>query len=281
MSEISPLIVLAYLQFLEFSGFSASAMSNHLSAIKTTLALYGLPTLPFSDPWIKCFQKAIVLHKPFKVQLKKVIDIPTLQLFVRLCDSTYMGQIFKAVYTLAFFSFLRLSNLVPHSQKLYSPLYQLARGDIIFAPPGLHILLKWSKTLQSRNVVKVLKIPSLGSNPICPVNAIKNLLSITPGISPLFQYKMSTQWVPLTDTKIRRHFNNILRKLNLHNSNITFHTFRRSGATFAFNSKVNIQEIMSHGTWTSDCVWRYITLDHNASQQVALQFQKLLSTPTS
>ena len=58
MSEISPLIVLAYLQFLEFSGFSASAMSNHLSAIKTTLALYGLPTLPFNDSRIKCFQKA-------------------------------------------------------------------------------------------------------------------------------------------------------------------------------------------------------------------------------
>ena len=258
-------------------------MANHLSAIKTTFSLYGLSTLPFADPRIKCFQKALVLHKPFKFQLKRLIDIPTRQLIVRLCDTTYMGQVFKAVYTLAFFSFVRLSNLVPHSQKLYSPLYQLARGDIIFAPPGLHILVKWSKTLQSRNVVKVLKIPSLGSNPICPVNAIKNLLSITPGHSnsPLFQYKMSTQLVPLTDTKVTRHFSNILRKLNLHNSNITFHTFRGSGATFAFNSNVNIQEIMSHGTWTSDCAWRYITLDHNASQQVALQFQKQLFTPTS
>ena len=182
-SEISPLIILAYLQFLEFSDFSSSAMANHISAIKTTLSLYGLPTQPFADPRIKCFQKAMVLHKLFKVHLKKVIDIPTLQLIVRLCDTTYMGQVFKAVYTLAFFSFLRLSNLVPHTQKLHSPLYQLARGDIIFAPPGLHILVKWSKTLQSRNVVKVLKIPSLGSNPICPVNAITNLLAITPGHS--------------------------------------------------------------------------------------------------
>ena len=157
------------------------------------------------------------MHRPFKFQLKKVIDIPTLQLIVRLCDSTYMGQIFKAVYTLAFFSFLRLSNLVPHSQKLYGPLHQLARGDTIFAPPGLHVLIKWSKTLQSRNVVKFLKIPSLGSNPICPVKAIKNVLSITPGHSnsPLFQYKMSTQWVPLTDSRVWRHFNDILKKLNL------------------------------------------------------------------
>ena len=42
----------------------------------------------------------------------------------------------------------------------------------------LHILIKWSKTLESRNVVKVIKIPSLGSNSICPVNAIKNLLEV-------------------------------------------------------------------------------------------------------
>ena len=145
-------------------------MANHLSAIKTTLSLYGLSTQYFADPRIKFFQKVMVLHKPFKVQL-----------MVRLCDTTYMGQVFKAVYTLAFFSFLRLSKLVPHSQKVYSPLYQLARGDIAFAPPGLHISVKWSKTLQSRKVVNVLKIPSLGSNPICPVKSIKKLLAITPG----------------------------------------------------------------------------------------------------
>ena len=73
--------------------------------------------------------------------LKTIIDIPTLQLMVRHCDFTYMGQVFKAVYTLAFFSFLRLSNLVPHTVKSYSPLYHLARGDIIFAPPGLQSLI--------------------------------------------------------------------------------------------------------------------------------------------
>ena len=131
MSKVSPLIILAYLQFLEFSDFHHQPwqITYHLS-IKTTFSLYGLSTQPFADPRIKCFQKVMVLHKLFKVQLKKVIDIPTLQLIVRLCDTTYMGQVFKAVYTVAFFSFLRLSNLVPHSQ-LYSPLYQLARGHVI------------------------------------------------------------------------------------------------------------------------------------------------------
>ena len=193
-----------------------------------------------------------------------------MQLIVRVSDSTYMGQIFKAVYTLALFSFLRLSNLVPHAAKLYSPLYQLAREDIILTPLGIQLLVKWSNTLQDRNTVKILKIPSLGTNP-------------TPGSSnsPLFQYKKSLAWYPMTDTQVRTHFKGVLKKLNLPDSNLTFYAFQRSGATYAFNSNVDIQEIQSHGTWMSECVWKYITLDHDASHQVALTFQWQLHSPTN
>ena len=258
-------------------------MANHVSAIKAKLSLFGLPIHMFQDPRLKYFQKATTLNRPFKATLKSVIDIDTLHLMVRHCDYTYMGQVFKAIYTTAFFSFLRLSNLVPHTVKSYSPLYHLARGDIIFGPPGAQILVKWSKTLQSRNVVKILKIPSLGKNPICPVQAIKNLLEITPGTEnhPLFQYKTSTGWSPMTDNQVRYHFKLVLKKLNLQSSNLTFHAFRRSGATFAFNSNVGLQHIQIHGTWTSECIWRYITLDHNASDQVPLAFKTHLHLPTS
>ena len=280
---ITALSLIAYLQFLEANHVSAASMSNHLSAIKAKLALFGLPLHPFADPRIKYFQKAMTLHRPLKVTLKKIIDIRTLQLILTACDSTYMGQVFKAVYSIAYFSFLRISNLVPHSITTFSPLYHLARADIIFAPPGLQIIVKWTKTLQSRDAIKILKIPSLGSNPICPVNAVKNLLQITPGSrnDPLFQYKTPKGWVPLTDNQVRFHLKLILKKLGLQDSNLTFHAFRRSGATHAFNSNVQIQEIQSHGTWTSDCVWKYITLDHDASAQVALAFQKQLHIPTS
>ena len=273
--HLSPMILIAYLQLLTTNGSSPPTLANHLSAIKANLALYGLPTQLFQDPRIEYFQKSVTLYRPFNPSLKSIIDIDTLQLIIRMCDSTYMGQVFKAVYTLAFFSFLRLSNLVPHSIKSFSPLYHLARGDIIFAPPGLHILVKWSKTIQDRKHIKIPKIPSLGSNPICPVTAIKNLLQITPGSnnSPLFQYKKSTIWLPLTDNQVRRHFKTILKRLQLHNTTLTFHAFRCSGASFAFNSNVSLQDIQSHGTWTSECIWKYITLDHNASAQVAKNFK--------
>ena len=156
----------------------------------------------------------MALHKPFKVKLKKIVDLHTLQLITRSFDFTYMGQIYKALYLVAFFSFLRISNLLPHSTQSFSPIHQLSQVDLIFAPPGLHIIIKWTKTLQTRDKVKILKLPSLGSNPLCPVLALKNVLSLVPKGKnlPVFQVKTGLKWLSLTDTKARRHFSNLLQK---------------------------------------------------------------------
>ena len=172
---------------------------------------------------------------------------------------------------------------MPHKASTFSPLHQLARGNVIFVPPGILFIIKWSKTIQARHAVNVLKIPSLGDNPICPVKATNNSLSITPGSknAPLFQYKSKMQWQPLKDNQVKRHFAIILKKLNLQNSNPTFYSFQHSGATYTFNSNVHLQHIQSHGTWTSECVWKYITIDQDAIDQVALTFQKQLHLPST
>ena len=282
LQNLTPLIAMSFLEFLVENNLFHSAIANYLSAVKANLALYGLPLYSFQDPRITYFQKSLSLHKTFAPVVKKIIDIPLLASITSICDTMWMGQIFKALYLTAFFSFLRISNLVPHSIKAFSPIEQMARGDVFFAPPGIHLLIKWSKTIQTRDTIRILKIPSLGSSPLCPVQAIKNLLLITPGTKndPLFQIKNeAAQWVPLTDTKVRRNFTQILSRVGLQHSGMSLHTFRRSGATLAFNSNVSIQNIQSHGTWTSDCVWRYIIQDHNASQQVADSFKSLLHRP--
>ena len=70
----------------------------------------------------------------------------------------------------------------------------------------------------------------------------------------------------------------ILSRLDLQGSGFTLYTFRRSDATFAFNNNVDLQNIQRHGTWTSDCVWRYMTDNVNTADQVAEMFKMKLST---
>ena len=189
-----------------------------------------------------------------------------------------MGHIFKAAILLAFFSFLRISNLVPHSISGYNPLKHLSRGDLIFAPLGTNILIMWSKTLQNKDKVKVIKVPSLGKSPLCPVAAVKQVLHRSSGNnnSPLFQIKCFDKWVPLTDTRLRKFLSKIFKILHLDSLGYTFHSLRRSGATLVFNLNVPMQDIQNHGTWTSEEVWTYITQDHNASAAVAHSFHSLL-----
>ena len=151
--------------------------------------MYGISTLPFYDQRIAYFQKSLVLHKPFAANIKKIIDIPLLTNIVAVCDTMWMGQVYKALYLTAFFPFLRISNLVPHTVATFSPIEQLTRGDVFFAPPGVHLLIKWSKTMQMRNTVKNLKLPTLHNSPLCPVKALKNVFLLSPGNqdTPLFQ----------------------------------------------------------------------------------------------
>ena len=214
-------------------------------------------------------------HRPLNPSIKPIIDIHTLQSIALQCDRMHMGHICKAAILLAFFSFLRISNLVPHSIAGYDPLKHLSQADLIFAPPGINVIVKWSKTLQNRDKVKVIKVPSLGKSPLCPVSAVKHLLAITPGSdnSPLFQIKCYDKWVPLTDTRLRK-FLSILT-LHLTSHGYTFHSLRRSGATLVFNLNVPMQDIQSHGTWMSE-TWAYIIQDHNAADTVALSFHSLL-----
>ena len=43
------------------------------------------------------FQISLVLHKPFTTTIKKIIDIPLLKDIVAVCDTMWMGQVFKSL----------------------------------------------------------------------------------------------------------------------------------------------------------------------------------------
>ena len=261
--------ILAFMEFLTFNKVSHSRISN-----------FSIDISCCQDNRIRIYKKSLLHYSPFNSNIKAIIDIPMLTSLVGQCDSIYMGTVFKAAFLTSFVSFLRISNLVPHSISSFDYMKQLARADVIFAPPGAHILIKWSKTLQFRNKIRIIKIPALGSSVICPVATLKAILKLYLGSpnSPLFQIKCYGQWIPLTDTRLRKCLSKIIFSLGWTHKNLTFHSLRRSGATWVFNSNIPLHHIQSHGTWTLEAVWSYITQDDRASDLVATTFQQRLSS---
>ena len=278
ISKITSDDALSYLEYLPTNNVSVNMIANHVSAVRANFVILGLSYHIWDHPSIKYFQKSIKINRPLAPTVRNIIDIHTLTDMVNHCESLYLGPIFKSVFLIAFFGFLRLSNISPHSVAAFDPSRHLTTSDVIFTSKFLKIIIKWSKTLQTRDKVQVISLPRLKGSPICPHRALKQALKIYKPLpaSPLFQYKTVQGWQPLTDSKIRKVLTHVNSLLGLPPHFYTFHSFRRSAATLAYNANIPLQQIKHHGSWASDCVWTYIQKDQSLGEEIATSFATAL-----
>ena len=94
--------------------------------------------------------------------------------------------------------------------------------------------------------------------------------------SPLFQIPSADALLSLTDSMARKHLKQVSTALSLLKP-LTFHDFRRAGASWAFHDGVPIQDIQAQGMWTSQCVWRYVHLPNTGAFSVAVSFRAHLA----
>ena len=163
--------VLGFLEFLVYNHISHQGIKNYLSAIQAQLSLLNISTAPFCNPRIRYFSRSLALTAPV-ITVKAVIDIPILKQIAVQCEYIYMGNVFKAAILLSFFSFLHISNQVPHAISKFNRLEQLTRADIILSLSlsglklfNIETLLEYSKFPPSLITHCVLIRPS---KPSCP-----------------------------------------------------------------------------------------------------------------
>ena len=145
---------------------------------------------------------ASLFHRPLNL-----ISVALLHKIVMVCERLQTPYIFKPLYLFAFFSFLRLSNIIPHSARQFDPTRHLTRGDLIFTHNSCTVIIKWSKTLQNRKDIKTIVIPSLGSSPLCPVASLQHMYKVIPASknSPLFCLQSTPSRLSLSDSTARKH----------------------------------------------------------------------------
>ena len=256
-SQVDILFLLSFMEFLSQNGHSKASIGNYMAAVRILHIVHGLPTQPFRDERIPLYLKALKITAPFAPASCPTLDISTLQALILHCDQLPHPIIFKALYLTCFFSFLRISNLLPHSIATCDCTRQLARGDFIATEAGAVLLLKWSKTIQDRKSTVTIPLPDLGQSPLCPIGA---LIHTYPAMQndPLFILPRTPHYIPLTDSAACKHFKRASTALKISPS-LTFHAFRRAGASWAFSHGVPLEHIMRHGTWRSDAIWSYLS----------------------
>ena len=255
------------------SSCYTSNITNHIAGIRAMFVVYGLNPTIFTDSRIPLFLKAVRINRPLQPRITLTLDAALLSKILQVCYHFNYTPVFQALYSFCFFSFLRLSNILPHSVATFDPSRHLCRADVIFGHSKAVIVIKWTKTLQDRCKTNSVTIPVLGQSPLCPVVAIQAMFELFPADveSPLFQIPVAGYLVPLTDSMTRKHLKQVSTALALVKP-LTFHNFRRAGASCAFQHGVPLQDIQAQGTGTSQCVWKYVHNSSSAPSRVADSF---------
>ena len=132
LHQVTPLVLLAYIQYLINASRSQSNISNHLAALRAFHIMHGLSTDAFQDRRIPLLLKSITINRPLAPKITQGLSIERLHQIISVSAGLEHNVTFIALYSFIFFSFLRLSNLLPYTSKQYDYTRHMAKGDVIF-----------------------------------------------------------------------------------------------------------------------------------------------------
>ena len=186
-----------------------------------------------------------------------------------------------AAYLTSFFTLLRKSNIVPPSPSTFDPLRHPRRSDLVLTPMGLALNVALSKNNQFQERALKIPLPFLKEHPLCPTTALLAVLALQPDLPPsvpLFAYPTHKGLRILTQSIFTRRLHQLVEATGAPASRYGSHSFRRGGATWAFQAGLPGELIQVMGDWHSECYKQYLEFDLNTKFNLMHIFSKDLPT---
>ena len=249
--------IYAYAQFLSRS-LLPSSVRNYLSGVRMLHIFLGVPYVHAEDFLLNLELRGIArLHPHVPVRAKPIT--PTILVdFHRLMDNSSLHCAVWSCCLVLFYTMARMGSILPSSGS--TPRAQfLTRDRINFCQEGLMVTLIHTKTIQfgkRRLHIPLLKLDSV----LCPVKAYARTSRFFQVFShvPAFVFFEKTKVKWLTGSIFIRTFRDVMRKGGYDASDFTGHSFRRGGATWAFQCGMPGELIQICGDWVSDSYKRYL-----------------------
>ena len=145
----------------------------------------------------------------------------------------------------------------------------ITRASLVVTPPGANIHVSASKTIQCHQGTLVLPIPSIPGSRLCPISALRRHLSLNSVASaaPLFTVLLGSGLEPITYKQFSGFLLRVASRLHLDPTRFSLHSFRRGGATFAFDCHIPSEIIKLQGDWHSDAYLVYLELSQQQKQR--------------
>ena len=163
---------------------------------------------------------------------------------------------FTAAMLVAFFGFFRKANVCP-VQSGTNPVNEqspVRRCDFEFSEDFqlVWVNLRRTKTIQFGQRTLRVPLPAIPGSILCPVTTLSRLFSVVPGRPDDFAFSypdISGRLTTFTHISFVSRFKESLSRIGLNPAQYAGHSFRRGGATFAFQCGATPAQIKEQGDW--------------------------------
>lgn len=239
-----------------------SSIKQYLNIIRILHQEWGFANPCPDDYNLKLTLRGIRRHLGDPVHRKEPITPALLLTLLASLDvNTPKDAAIWAACLVMFFGLLRRSNVVPPTSKDFDPGKHLRRGDVTFSPLGASVCIRWSKTTQFREKIRQIPLPWRKLHPLCPTQAVFNAYQLSEGAAatgPAFVFREGGSFKALTPDHIITSLRKALEGAGLSPKQYAGHSFRRGGATWAFECNVPIESIRQLGDWASTAYTKYV-----------------------
>ncbi len=255
----TPQTICAYIESLARQFSSHKSVMNYVSAIKLLHNYIGKKAQALDSFEVVLMVRSVRLTMRNVPYRRPPVTIQMLSNMCRTCDSYgRAGLVIKFALQLAFFAFLRASNLCAPTSKSFDNTRHFVRSDVSVNTKGLTLQLKWSKTLQIANQPLQIPVPRVQDRNIDVVRTFEQLKRQIPTErdAPLFSLPGGGH---LTLLQLRKAYRTLLTKNGYSNTTYTLHSLRRGGATACYDHGAKELDIQRQGVWATSCYKNYIS----------------------
>lgn len=244
-----------YSQFLANSFKSTQSIKNYIAGAKTFLHSRGIPTLNFSDPTMHQTIKGIdnlSTHIPKQAPELLLSEIKLISSHLHNYGPLMSGE--RACFLIMYSSFIRQSNSLSIRGTEH---HTVLTCDFNIDNNVLWIDICSSKSIRNpRHAVSIPVYPAPGRH--CPVEAWTCHINLVPRLpqAPAF---LSVSGQPINSHYLLKIIRSVLQSISSPNAmSFTLHSMRRSGSRQAARGGAPVEDVMSHGTWSSSSVFSYV-----------------------
>ena len=255
---VSPMLLLLFMAHLKAKGLTAGTISTYISATRYVCKMQG-----WDDPGNNFMVATALagLNKTNRVpDVRLPITIPILAKLLtvtqRVISCEFEAKLFKAMFSLAFFAFLRIGEFTSRSA---SQPALLERSSIVFDQQnpltGFTLIFKNYKHKKGGRPT-LIQIHAQAEQHLCPVRMLSQYLALSPSkLGSLFQRADGSSISRAYFTSVMHP---LLKACSLDPNFYKGHSFRIGAASWAAQKGLSDQQIRHLGRWSSDAFKKYI-----------------------